>query len=66
MTPRRHCADDSEPEPKEKTRPGRCSYGRQGRLVRRMSGMQMDEGDARLLEPVTERIIGVLLIPDDS
>jgi GxxExxY protein len=23
-----------------------------------MSGMQMDEGDARLLEPVTERIIG--------
>jgi len=23
-----------------------------------MSGMQMDEGDARLLEPVSERIIG--------
>jgi GxxExxY protein len=23
-----------------------------------MNGMQLDEGDARLLEPVTERIIG--------
>jgi GxxExxY protein len=27
-------------------------------FLRRMEGMQMDEGDARLLEPVTERIIG--------
>jgi hypothetical protein len=26
-----------------------------------MKGMQMDEGDARLLEPLTERIIGCAL-----
>jgi hypothetical protein len=37
--------------------PGVGPDGKAG-FLRRMSGMQMDEGDSRLLEPVTERIIG--------
>jgi hypothetical protein len=41
-----------------RSRPIRCRYGCQGQASRRMSGRQMDEGDAGLSEPVTERIIG--------
>jgi GxxExxY protein len=38
--------------------PSEAGAGEKASFSRRMKGMQMDEGDARLLAPLTERIIG--------